>query len=66
MKRRLALLLLTASAAAATLAAPARWYLYQSRLDGQKACSQTPLGEGWTQIAGPYQDAHCEKLVRTK
>ncbi|XLZ72029.1 hypothetical protein ABT364_08720 [Massilia sp. SR12] len=64
MKRRLALLLLLAAGAA--LAAPAHWYLYQSRLDGQKACSQTPLGEGWTQIAGPYKDAHCEKLVRIK
>lgn len=67
MKRRLPLLLLLlAAAAGATLAAPAPWYLYQSRLDGQKACSQTPLGEGWVQIAGPYKDAHCEKLVRTK
>ena len=66
MKRRFALLLLLAGAAGATLAAPAHWYLDQSRLDGQKACSQTPLGEGWVQIAGPYKDAHCEKLVRTK
>ncbi|MCE3261281.1 MAG: hypothetical protein K0R43_360 [Pseudoduganella sp.] len=67
MKRRTALLLAVATlATGAALARPAWWYLYQSRLDGQRACSQTPLGEGWTQIAGPFKDAHCEKLVRTK
>lgn len=67
MKRRAALLLsLAALATGAALARPAWWYLYQSRLDGQRACSQTPLGAGWTQIAGPFKDAHCEKLVRTK
>lgn len=69
MKRRVnfALFLLVASSTiCVALAAPAYWYLYQSRIDGQRACSQTPLGEGWTQISGPYKDAHCEKLVRTK
>jgi hypothetical protein len=68
MKRRLLLSLAAFGvlAAGAALARPAWWYLYQSRLDGQRACSQTPLGAGWTQIAGPFKDAHCEKLVRTK
>jgi hypothetical protein len=64
MKRRLLVLLLAATAACSALARPAWWYLYQSRLDGQRACSQTPLGEGWVQMAGPFKDAHCEKLVR--
>ena len=68
-KRRLVLLLLAAAGATAVgaaLARPAWWYLYQSRIDGQRACSQTPLGEGWVQMAGPFKDAHCEKLVRAK
>lgn len=66
-RRRLLLLVAVALAAVGTaLARPAWWYLYQSRIDGQRSCSQTPLGEGWTQIAGPFKDAHCEKLVRTK
>jgi len=67
MKPRLAILLLAVAAAlagSAALARPAWWYLYQSRVDGQHACSQTPLGEGWVQMAGPFKDAHCEKLVR--
>ncbi len=64
MKARLAILLLAAMAAAGAHARPAWWYLYQSRVDGQRACSQTPLGEGWLQMAGPFKDAHCEKLVR--
>ena len=67
MKARLAfpaLLTLAALAATGALARPAWWYLYQSRIDGQRACSQTPLGEGWVQMAGPFKDAHCEKLVR--
>jgi hypothetical protein len=67
MKARLAFLFLAAGAAIATTGAfarPAWWYLYQSRIDGQRACSQTPLGKGWVQMAGPFKDAHCEKLVR--
>jgi hypothetical protein len=67
MKPRLAILLLAVTAALASTAAlarPAWWYLYQSRVDGQRACSQSPLGEGWVQMAGPFKDAHCEKLVR--
>lgn len=64
MKTRLILLLLASLAAASVPARPAWWYLYQSRIDGQRACSQTPIGDGWIQMAGPFKDAHCEKLVR--
>jgi len=67
MKPRLATLILAAMAAitaTCAVARPAWWYLYQSRIDGQRACSQTPLGEGWVKMAGPFKDAHCEKLVR--
>ncbi|KQV59674.1 MULTISPECIES: hypothetical protein [unclassified Duganella] len=59
-------LLLAALATGIASARPAWWYLYQSRIDGQRACSQTPLGEGWVQMAGPFKDAHCENLVRNK
>ena len=60
------ILLLAATMSGVANARPAWWYLYQSRIDGQRACSQTPLGEGWVQMAGPFKDAHCEKLVRNK
>jgi hypothetical protein len=66
MKRQLAIVLFAATAAGIASAAPAWWYLYQSRIDGQRACSQTPLGQGWVKMAGPFKDAHCEKLVRNK
>lgn len=67
MKRSLIpILLLAATMSGVVSARPAWWYLYQSRIDGQRACSQTPLGEGWVQMAGPFKDAHCEKLVRNK
>ncbi|WP_426342529.1 hypothetical protein ACN9MZ_13060 [Pseudoduganella sp. S-14] len=66
MKRHLAILLIAVTSAGIASARPAWWYLYQSRIDGQRACSQIPLGEGWLQMAGPFKDAHCEKLVRNK
>lgn len=66
MTRRLLILLLAGAACGSALARPAWWYLYQSRIDGQRSCSQTPLGPGWNQVAGPFKDPHCEKLVRTK
>jgi len=62
MKRLFPLLLLLLCTGA--LARPAWWYWYESRIDGQRVCSQTPLGEGWKKVAGPYRDAHCEKLAR--
>lgn len=64
MKRTIAIVLLAATAAGTATARPAWWYLYQSRIDGQRACSQSPLGDGWIKMAGPFKDAHCEKLVR--
>jgi hypothetical protein len=50
----------------AAWAAPAAWFKWRSKADGQQVCSQTPLGPGWEKAAGPYQDSHCEKLKRTK
>lgn len=47
-------------------AAPAPYYQYRSKLDGQLACSNTPLGEGWIKANGPYRDARCEKLIVVK
>jgi len=52
--------------ACAALAAPAPYYQWRSKLNGAIACSQTPLGPGWEQFAGPYRDARCEKLIVAK
>mgnify|MGYP001313691688 FL=1 len=43
------------------LAAPAPWYLWRSKLDGQVFCAQTLPGAGWARAGGPYRDARCEK-----
>lgn len=42
-------------------AAPAPYYLWMSLFDGSRVCSQTPLGEGWKLMGGPYKDARCRK-----
>jgi hypothetical protein len=47
-------------------AAPAPWFKWRSKLDGQQVCAQTPLGPGWEKATGPYQDSHCEKLIAAK
>jgi len=49
-----------------SLAAPAPYYQYRSKLTGELACSPTPLGEGWVRSNGPYRDARCEKLIVVK
>lgn len=52
--------------AASVQAGPAPWYLWRSKIDGQLACSQTPLGPGWVQDSGPFKDSHCEKPLLAK
>jgi hypothetical protein len=49
------------AACAAALAAPAPWYWWESKPEGHRVCSQTPLGPGWQRVGPPYKDSHCEK-----
>lgn len=58
--------LLLAGAGTALVAAPAPWFKWRSKIDGQQVCAQTPLGAGWEKAAGPYRDSHCEKRIATK
>lgn len=46
-----------------SLAAPAPWYLWHSKLESSYVCAQTSPGEGWRKAAGPFMDAHCKQLV---
>jgi len=48
------------------IAAPASWYQWRSKVDGQRVCSQTPLGPGWERAAGPFRDSRCEKRILVK
>jgi len=58
--------LLLAAFTAQLIAAPAPWYQWRSKIDGQRACSQTPLGPGWERAAGPFRDSRCEKRIVVK
>ncbi len=48
------------------LAAPAPWFKWRSKLDGQLACAQVSLGSGWEKASAPYKDSRCEKLAHAK
>ena len=58
--------LLLAFICGALAAAPAPWFKWRSKIDGQQFCAQTSLGRGWEQASGPYQDSHCKKLMVVK
>jgi hypothetical protein len=60
--RFLALILLSSQLAAA----PAPFWQWRSKLDGNLACSQVPLGAGWEKVSGPYKDSRCEKRMLAK
>jgi len=58
-----ALLLIAATAPSWAIAAPAPWYWWHSRLDGQRYCAQTSPGSGWQKGAGPYRNLRCEQTI---
>jgi hypothetical protein len=64
--KRLFATALAAIVSAAALAGPAPWYWWESKIDGQRVCSQTPLGPGWQRAGGPFADARCEKPLARK
>jgi hypothetical protein len=57
---------LLAAHSALLSAKPAPWYTWRSKADARLVCSQTPLGPGWEQARGPYQDSRCKKLITAK
>ncbi|WP_312594198.1 hypothetical protein [Comamonas terrigena] len=46
--------------AAATQAAPAPWYWWVSKLDGQRVCAQHMPASGWERAEGPFTQAGCQ------
>lgn len=44
-----------------THAAPALYWLWMSKADGSRICSQMALGEGWRRVGGPFKDGRCRK-----
>lgn len=45
--------------AGSALAAPAPFYLWQSKTSGQFSCAQVKPGAGWVKHSGPFRDAGC-------
>jgi hypothetical protein len=42
-------------------AEPAAYWRWRSNTDGQEFCTQTPPGEGWVRVAGPFRDLQCRE-----
>lgn len=59
MKITLRLLAISLFVSIAVWAAPAAWYQWKSKLNGEMWCTQTMPGDGWVKISGPYKDASC-------
>jgi len=57
---------LLAASITQSIAGPAPWYQWRSKVDGRLSCSQIPLGPGWERAAGPFRDSHCEKRMFVK
>lgn len=50
--------------AAYTLAAPAPWYVWESKTADHVICRQNYPGQGWLKIAGPFTNAKCGKYLK--
>ena len=46
--------------AAAAQAAPAPWYWWISKLDGQRVCARQMPASGWERAEGPFAQAGCK------
>lgn len=64
--RRRVLLVLAIMFVKMSDAAPADWYWWRSKISEAQVCSQTSPGNGWERAGGPYWDARCERLKKTK
>jgi len=60
MKKSMALLAVGLLVSLAALSAPAAWYKWKSKLNGEVWCTQTSPGDGWVLSSGPYKDANCK------
>jgi hypothetical protein len=57
---RVVLFVIAFTASLPALAAPAPWFKWQSKVDGQTACAQSSPGPGWELHEGtPYRDLRC-------
>lgn len=57
--RRWAGVLACTVAVTAVFAAPAPWFYWRSKVDGQRVCAQTSPGSGWEKDSPPYDGPGC-------
>lgn len=62
--KQASLAILLAIVAEAALAAPAPWFIWQSKTAEHAICHQTFPGKGWSKIAGPYSNSQCGKQLK--
>jgi hypothetical protein len=48
----------------AATAAPALWYQWRSKLNGEVFCAQTSPGQGWELRDGPFKDINCTRRAK--
>lgn len=64
--KRLTMLAVASFCSAALWAGPAAWYKWHSPDSNVEVCSQTPPGDGWQPVKGPFADGACHKLGTPK
>nr|WP_312507736.1 hypothetical protein [Pseudomonas luteola] len=42
-------------------AAPAPFFKWRSKFNGQVVCQRTSPGDGWERLAGPFRDIGCQQ-----
>lgn len=60
----LAVATLLACATSSLRAAPAPWYWWSSKLDGQRVCAQFMPAQGWRKADGPFDNPQCQSSRR--
>ena len=60
--KSLAFFAAAALACASLCAGPAPWYRWRNAESNVDLCAQTPPGDDWVAVKGPYQDAVCKTL----
>lgn len=61
------LIILGVFACTHSLAAPAPWHLWQSKLTGGVICAQHSPGDGWVQLAGSFSTAGlCKQAIKAQ
>jgi hypothetical protein len=61
---RALILLFGLLASSASIAAPAAWHWWQSKLDGRLFCAQASPGPGWIKRQRAYLDLNCTRPVQ--